>query len=365
MSQRKIQDLDTPALLLDLPTMESNLRKMAKFISEGKAALRPHFKNHQSVWLSRKQLEMGAIGITCATLAQAELLVSHGVKSVLIASEITNLRKIDLLAELSRQADVIVALDNARVAADMGRISRNKKTSLHVLIDLNIGQNRCGVEPGEPALSLAKAAVEQGLIVRGVMGYEGHLTLTPPGPAKEDACRASLDLAVDTKRLLERNHIPCEIVSAGSTGTHLFTARHPGVTEVQAGTYLTMDISYQPFAPDYSPTLSLSVSVISKTEGKRFVIDAGRKALSGERGLPVVKNLKGVRLVALHSEHAIVEIQDPTVAVDVGDRVEIWVHYSDPTVRLHDRMYGIRNGNVEEEWRNGKWREIRKAVRPD
>src|SRR5439155_5737520 len=193
MSKRKIQDLDTPALLLDLPTMESNLRKMAKFISQGKAALRPHFKNHQNVWLSKKQLEAGAIGITCATLAQAELLVTHGVKSVLIASEITNGGKISRFAELSRQADVIVALDNARVAADMARISRNKKTPLNVLVDLNIGLNRCGVTPGEPALSLAKTAAEQSLIVRGVMGYEGHLTLTAPGPEKKKACRAALE----------------------------------------------------------------------------------------------------------------------------------------------------------------------------
>jgi len=350
MNKREIQDLDTPALLLDLPTMESNLHRMARFIGEGKAALRPHFKNHQSVWLSRRQLEVGAIGITCATLAQAELLVSHGVKNILIAGEITNGGKINRFAELARQADVIVALDNARVATDMARISRNKKTPLNVLVDLNIGHNRCGVAPGEPALSLAKAAAEQGLIVRGVMGYEGHLTLTAPGPEKEKACRAALDLAVETKQLLERNEIPCAIVSAGSTGTHLITARHPGVTEVQAGTYLTMDTSYQPFAPDYSPALSLLVSVISKFEGKRFVIDAGRKALSGERGLPVVKNIKGVRLASLHSEHAIIEIQDPAVAVDVGDSIEIWVHYSDPTVRLHERMYGVRGDNVEEEW---------------
>src|SRR5206468_1532192 len=143
---------------------------------------------------------------------------------------------------------------------------------------------------------------------------------------KENACRAALQLAVDTKHLLECNGVPCEIVSAGSTGTHLITARHSGVTEVQAGTYLTMDTSYRQFAPDYSPALSLLVSVISKTEGKRFVVDAGRKALSGERGLPLVKNLEGARLVALHSEHAIVEIQDPAVSVDVGDSIEIWVH---------------------------------------
>jgi D-serine deaminase-like pyridoxal phosphate-dependent protein len=354
MSKRRIHDLDTPALLLDLPTVESNLLRMAKFIGEGKAALRPHFKNHQSAWLSKKQLDAGAIGITCATLAQAEVLVSHGLSGILIASEVTNVAKINRFAELARRSDVMVALDNARVVADMARVSRNKKTALNVLIDLNIGLDRCGVAPGEAALSLAKTAVEQGLVVRGVMGYEGHLTLTLPGPEKESACRAALELAVDTKNLIGRHGIPCEIVSAGSTGTHLITARHPGVTEVQAGTYLTMDTSYQQFAPDYLPALSLLVSVISKTEGERVVIDAGRKALSSERGLPVVKALQGVRLAALHSEHGIIEIQDPTVTVDVGDSIEIWVHYSDPTVRLHERMYVVRGDEVEEELSIGR-----------
>ena len=354
MSKLKTPDLDTPALLLDLPAMESNLQKMARFISQGKAGLRPHFKNHQTAWLSKKQLDAGAIGITCATMEQAEVLVSHRIRNILIASEIASEAKINRFAELARQADVIVAVDNAQIVADMARIARNRKTALSVLIDVNVGLNRCGVAPGEAALSLAKSAVEQGLIVRGVMGYEGHLTLSPSGPEKENACRAALELVVDTKNLLERNGVPCEIVSAGSTGTHLITARHPGVTEVQAGTYLTMDTSYRQFAPDYMPALSLLVRVISKTEDKRFVVDAGRKALSGERGLPTVKGINGVRLVALHSEHAIVEIQDPTVAVNVGDSIEIWVHYSDPTVRLHERMYGVRGNDVEEELNVGR-----------
>jgi D-serine deaminase-like pyridoxal phosphate-dependent protein len=354
MSKQKILDLETPALLLDLPTMESNLHKMAKFIRDGKASLRPHFKNHKSAWLSRKQIAAGAIGITCATVGQAEVLVSHGIKNVLIASEIAGDAKIGRFAELARKADVIVAVDNGRVVADMARIARSKRIPLSVLIDVNIGLNRCGVEPGEAAFSLAKLAVGHGLILRGVMGYEGHLTLSPQSPTKEIACRAALKLAVDSRNLIARNGMPCEIVSAGATGTYSITGRYPGVTEVQAGSYLTMDTSYVQFAKEFDPALSLLATIISKTEGKRVVIDAGRKALSGERGLPSVKNVEGVRLSALHSEHAIIEILNPTVSVEVGDKVEIWVHYSDATVQLHERMYGTRNGEVEEELSIGK-----------
>ncbi|MGH9843750.1 MAG: alanine racemase [Blastocatellia bacterium] len=296
---------------------------MTRFISQGKTALRPHFKNHQSVWLSAKQLDAGAIGITCATVEQAETLVQHGIRSILIASEIVGAAKLGRLAELARQADVLVAVDNARVVAEMARIARNKKTQFSVLVDVNVGLNRCGVSPGEAALSLAMAAAEQGLIVRGVMGYEGRVQLNPPDTEKEIACRSALQLAVDTRNLIERHRIPCEIVSAGCTATYSVSARYPGVTEIQAGTYLTMDTSYLGFAPDFEPTLSVLATIVSKTAGHRVVVDAGRRALSGEKGLPAVRNLAGVRLKALHSEHATIEVQDPAVPVEERSRFRL------------------------------------------
>jgi D-serine deaminase-like pyridoxal phosphate-dependent protein len=349
MSKRTIQDVETPALLLDLSAMERNLGKMATFISLGETKLRPHFKNHQCPWLSKRQIEAGAIGITCARVEQAELLVSQGIESVLIANEIVGELKLSRCAELARQAEVIVAVDNHRVVTEMGRLARNKRAPLGVLVDVNIGLNRCGVEPGEPALALARHALENGLLVRGVMGYEGNLNLMPPGPEKERTCRAALQLAVDTHKHLLRNGVAGDIVSAGATGTYSITGRFPGITEIQAGSYLTMDSSFLQCASEFERTLSILASVISKTEGKRFVINTGRKTLSGERGLPLVKSFEGIRLAAFHAEHGIVEMENPAVAVEVGDKVEIWVHYADPTVQMHDRIYGIRGSEVVEE----------------
>src|SRR5262249_31500703 len=157
--------------------------------------------------------------ITCARVEQAEVLVSQGIKSVLIANEIVEESRLSRWAELARQAEVIVAVDNAHVVADMGRRGRNKKTPLGGLGGVNVGLNRCGVEPGEPALVLATAALEAGLLVRGVMGYEGNLNLMPPGLEKERACRSAMQLAVDTHRHLRRNGVSGDIVSAGATGT--------------------------------------------------------------------------------------------------------------------------------------------------
>jgi D-serine deaminase-like pyridoxal phosphate-dependent protein len=349
MIRMKVCDLDTPALLVDMVAMESNLTKMAKFFKAGKTKLRPHFKVHKTPALSLRQLKSGAIGITCAKLGEAEVLVSHGIKNILIANEIVGETKIKSLLELTPHAEIIVAVDSAKVVAEMAKLARNRRTEVNVVIDVDIGLKRCGVKPGRAAVDLARiVAHEDRLKLRGVMAYEGHLQWMRPGPDKEVLCKKAVHLLVDSKRLIEREGIPVEIVSAGGTGTYSLTGRHPGVTEIQAGSYLLMDTVYLQSAVDFEPTLSLLTTVVSKTEGERLVVDAGIKALSREEGMPLVKGIDKVQLKALHAEHGIVEMLDPSVALEVGDKIEIWVYYADGTINLHERMYGIRNGAVEE-----------------
>ena len=136
-------------------------------------------------------------------------------------------------------------------------------------------------------------------------------------------------------------------MSCGGTGDYAISAAHPGVTENQAGSYLLMDSWYAPYAPDFRQSLSVLATVISKTPGERIVVDAGVKAISGERGLPSVKGGAGLRLKALHAEHAPIEILDSSLPVEIGDKIEIAVQYHDGTIQLHSRMYGIRDGEVE------------------
>ena len=344
----KTHELDTPALLVDLNNMESNLARMASFLRQTPAKLRPHFKNHRIVSLAKRQLEAGAIGMTCARLSQAEVLIQHGIRSVLIANEIVGEAPIKRFLELSQQADLIVPVDNEAVVADMARLARDKKTQPSVLVDLDVGLKRCGVPTMEAALRLARVVTEKGLRLRGVMAYEGHLQPIVPGPEKERAVRSAMQFLTDAKNLMQREGLPAEIASCGGTGTYSFMAPFPGVTEIQAGSYLLMDTWYKDFAPEFKLTLSLLVTVISKTPGQRIVVDAGVKALSGERGLPSVKELSGLRLKALHAEHGVIEIMDSAVPVEVGDKIELWVHYHDGTINLHKRAYGIRSGQVEE-----------------
>ena len=343
-----LHELDTPALLLDLDAMERNLTKMARFFAAGTTRLRPHYKNHKSPALARRQLNAGAIGMTCATLGEAEAMVSNGITDILISSELAGDRKIGRFVDLTCQADVKAIVDNPKAVATLAAAGRAKGHRLSVLVDVNVGQNRTGAKPGAPVLELARQVLEEGLVFRGLMGYEGHVAHQVEGPDKESAYDLAMGTLMKCRCLLAENGIPVEIVSTGGTGTYHLTPRFPAITEFQAGSYLLMDTDYVATCKDFEPALSVLATVISKTEGERVVVDAGLKSIACEHGLPVLKAHQGLRLRRLNAEHGIIDMLDSSIPIEVGHTLEICVHYSDATVNLHTRMYGIRNGKVEE-----------------
>jgi D-serine deaminase-like pyridoxal phosphate-dependent protein len=340
--------IETPALLVDLPTMERNLARMASYFENGPTRLRPHYKNHKSPELAKRQLAAGAVGITCATVSEAEALVRNGIGPILIANEIAGDMKIRHFVELSSKADLTVAVDNVDAIEALALASGIQKTPLSVVVDIDVGQGRCGVRPGESALALARRAIEAGLRFRGVMGYEGRLQ---PGPERAQSAQAGMEKLVASKNLIASHGIPVEIATAGGTSTYSMYGGHPGVTDLQCGSYLLMDTDYLSWCADFEPALSVLGTVISKTGGQRIIADVGLKAISSERGLPRLKNFDGAKLRKLNAEHAIIDIEQASLPIGLGDQIEIWVHYSDATVNLHDRMYGIRNGVLEEIFR--------------
>lgn len=348
----KLRDIDTPALLVDLDAMECNLKMLAEFFVSRQCKARPHFKNHKAPALARRQLESGAIGMTCATLREAEILVGNGVESVLIANEIVEESKLYRLAELVRGASVVVAIDNEAVVRDMARIQRNHKTQFEVVVDINIGLNRCGVAPGGPATELAILAASAGLKVCGVMGFDGHHQAQAPSPERDRDVRTGCRTLAKCAELIESSGIPVSIVSTGGTGTYSISGDCPGITDVQVGSYLLMDTRYLGLGAPFCRALTVLGTIVSKRGLEHAVLDCGMKAISGERGLPTLKAVTGAKLVALHAEHSLIEI-DPQLqnTIEVGEKIEIWVHYSDATVNLHSRLYGVRNGEVEEVFR--------------
>ncbi len=289
--------------------------------------------------------------MTCATLREAECLVHHGIRNVLLANEIADSAKIRRFVQLAGRADAIVCVDNEKILEELAREGRNRNTPVSVLVDVDVGLHRCGVPPGEAAVRLAHAVVEQGLRFRGLMGYEGQVLRKPPGPEKEAAAAAAMGPLLETRARLEREGIPVEIVSVGGTGSYSISGRHPGVTEIQAGSYLLMDTDYRQCCTDFDLTLTVLTTVLSKTENERIVVDAGLKELSCERGMPAIKDLPGVEVRRFTAEHGILHLKDPSAPVKVGDRIELWVHYADATVNLHRQIYGIRDGNVEQVFR--------------
>jgi D-serine deaminase-like pyridoxal phosphate-dependent protein len=328
--------------------VESNLKKMAAFFGEGPTRLRPHYKNHKCVALAKRQMDLSAIGMSCATLGEAEALVRGGIQSIFLVNEIAGTTKVERFAELSRQADLMIAVDNKSNISALSAASARMNVQLSILVDVDTGMGRCGVPPGEPALALAQMAHAEGLRFRGLTGYEGHCVRMEPGPAKIRAVHQGMNKLVGTADLIRSHGLSVEIVSAGGTGTYSISGRFPGVTEIQAGSYPLMDTDYRTVCTDFDLALSVLGTVISKTQNERLVLDIGLKEISGERGLPVLKNLEGAHLNRLNAEHAIVDILDPDLAVQVGDQVEVWAHYSDATVSLHRQLFGVRDGRVEE-----------------
>lgn len=337
----------TPALLVDLDAMERNLHRMAGHFRGQSASLRPHFKGHQVLSLASRQVEAGAIGIACARLNHAEKLVGVGIPSVLIANEIAGEYAIRRFIELSGEAPVVLAVDNEQVVADMARLAGNRRSLLNLVVDVNLGLNRCGVAPGAEALALARTVIEKGLTLRGLMGYRGNLKL-PAGAEKQQLVMSAMRALASTRRMLELEGIPVEIVSSGGTTDYSIVSESAGITEVQAGSYLLMDRWKTQFVDDLSPALSILTTVLHRDENGQVITDGGIKAMSGFRGLPKVKGVPGLTLKALHAEHCFLEIADSSIEIETGDQVEIWVEYLDATISRHRRMYGFRSGKLEE-----------------
>ena len=343
----RIEGLETPALLIDLDAMESNLSRVSEFYRLGPVKARPHFKNHCVLALAERQMAGGAIGITVARVRHAEALVESGIPSVLVANEIVDDSSLRRLIELSHRAEIILSVDDSENIAQIAHLAGDARSNVNVVIDLEVGLGRCGA-PSNQALTLARLARDAGLRVRGLMGYEGHLQKLPDTDETRRLRSGVAEFLNSTRLLLEQEGITVDIVTLGGTGTYKAYVESPGITEVQVGSYLLMDTFYKPFAPDFQLGLTVLTRVISRPSPDHLVLDAGLKAVSSERGMPTVKDRSDLRIAALHAEHAIVTVEDPRVRVRTNDLIELWAHYSDATVHLHRVMYGARRGEVEE-----------------
>jgi D-serine deaminase-like pyridoxal phosphate-dependent protein len=344
--------LDTPALCLDIESAEANVERMAGYFRDGSVRLRPHTKTHKSPILAQMQLAAGAIGVTCAKLGEAEVMAAAGIKDILIANQIVGAAKIARLVNLAAYTDVMVCVDDAGNAAQLDAAARAKGVRLRVLIELNIGMNRCGVLPGQPALELAQViAALPGLRLEGLMGYEGHTVFETDLEERRRATEASLERLVGTAELLRARGIPAPIVSSGGTGTYFITGRYPGVTEVEAGSYITMDAQYRDeVGIDFRYALTVLSTVTSvPASGDYAIIDAGLKTITRDFGLPLVISPPGWALTGLSEEHGHLERRGGE-PLRVGDKVELVPNHGCTTINLHDEYHVVRRDVLEAVW---------------
>jgi D-serine deaminase-like pyridoxal phosphate-dependent protein len=346
-----IGELDTPALLLDLAAFERNLRRMAEFSRRTGVAVRPHAKSHKSPLVARKQLDLGAVGITCSKLGEAEVLADGGIaEGILISSEVVGARKVERLIALARRAGVIVVVDDPANADELSQAAQQAGLTLDVLVEVNVGQERCGVLPGAPAADLAEAVSKlPGLRLRGLQGYEGHLQSVRDLAERTARCNAAMAQLVDTRRLIESRGLPVGIVSTAGTGTHEIAAEYfPGITEVQPGSYVWMDASYvRVEGTPFESALSVLVSVVSRQRPGQAIVDAGWKALSTDAGNPSVKGRPDLTYAPAGDEHGRITGDD---LPPIGGRLEMVPSHCDTTVNLYDRFHCLRDGKVEAIW---------------
>jgi D-serine deaminase-like pyridoxal phosphate-dependent protein len=346
-----IADIDTPALCLDIEMVEANIKRMADYFRDSPVRLRPHTKTHKSPTLAHMQIAAGAIGITCAKLGEAEVMVAAGIHDILIANQIVGPTKIARLVNLAARSQVMVAVDDPANVMDLNAAALAKGVRLRTLVEVDIGMKRCGVAPSQPVLDLARRIVASpGLRFEGLMGYEGHTIFTEDVDERRKKTEASVMLLTDSAELLRREGIPVQIVSSGGTGTYFITGAYPGVTELQVGSYITMDGQYRALAGvDFECGLTLRATVVSTRGDDHAITDAGMKALTHDFGLPLVIDPPGWQLTNLAEEHGFLKrIDGPRLGP--GDKVTIVPNHGCTTINLHDYYYVVRRNVLEAVW---------------
>jgi D-serine deaminase-like pyridoxal phosphate-dependent protein len=350
--------------MIDLDLMEKNIRKVADFFKGRECNIRPHTKVHKTPAIAHMQLEAGAKGIATVKVGEAEVMASAGIKDILITNQIVGRQKIERVAGLSKHCDVKVAVDNSENIEELSKIAQEYETEIGVLVDINVSQfgklpvvlNRCGVLPGRDAVSLARKVVEaKGLKFKGIMGYEGSMAPFPEFEKRKEATYRALEPVVQTAGILRREGIEVDIVSCGGTGTWNITGAYPGVTEVQAGSYVLCDLFHGKLeGVGLENPLTVITTVISIPYPGKAIADAGLKSIAAGSprgpGNPEVKGMKGVEVAWLNAEHCHLSLNNPSKQIRIGDRLELIPYSTDSTMHLYDKVYATGKGKVEAVW---------------
>jgi 3-hydroxy-D-aspartate aldolase len=349
-------DIPTPALLIDLDAFDDNIRKMAAHLATRGKGFRPHGKTHKCPEIGRRLIAAGASGICAARLSEAEVFAQHGIRGLLITTAVVGRDKIARAVALARIApDTMFVVDDEQNVRDINEAAAGG-APIKLLIDLYFG--RTGIEPGEPAMKLAQVIDSlPNVVLEGLQSYDGQAAHTAPFAARGERTNGNMAKAIATKTMIERAGIRCLIVTGGSTGTYRFDSENPGMTELQPGSFIFMDLEYETIGGpdgdryrDFRHALTVITTVISTPPGFA-IVDGGYKAFSTDRPFtPKAVDLPGVEYGWAGDEHGRLHLASPSRAIKVGDRIEFIPPHCDPTVNLYDQIYALRGDRVEGIW---------------
>ena len=338
-----IDDLPSPALLVDADRFEANVAAAERLFAGTGTRLRPHVKTHRCSGLALRQLGGAAHGVTCATVGEAEAMVAAGIDDVLVASEVVSPEKLTRLAALARSARVTVAVDAEEGVRRLSEAATDADAEVGALVDVDVGLHRCGVPTPEAAVALARAVdAAPGLRLDGLMGYEGRLRAADSErPDRLDEVATTLAKAAAAVR---EAGLPVETVSSAGTSTLREALADPEVTEIQAGTYALWEDDLDGLDLPFAPALSILATVIATAPG-RVVLDAGRKEIACDYGPPECLAPAGT-LTAIHEEHTVLRWE--ASLPPLGGRVRLRPLHVRLTCNLHNHLWLVRGDEVEE-----------------
>jgi D-serine deaminase-like pyridoxal phosphate-dependent protein len=338
----RLEDVDTPALILDLESFEKNLLTLKESVS-GRVRIRPHAKMHKCPEVAKRQIAAGAVGVCCQKVSEAEAMVEGGVADVLVSNEVVGANKLGRLAALSRRAKVGVCVDNAENLAQL-------KGNLDVYIELEVGMRRCGVEPGEAVVALAKQIARHHRFA-GLQAYQGRAQHLRSMEERHAAIETAAQHVQHAKRLLAKAGVACPIVTGAGSGTYMLEVEAGAWDEIQPGSYAFMDADYAKNEwaaplPRFEHALFVLTTVMSRAPD-RAIVDAGLKASSVDSGMPTVWRREGLRYSKASDEHGWIEGGS---LPSLGEKLLLVPGHCDPTVNLYDWYVCVRRGVVEALW---------------
>lgn len=345
---RRREELVTPALVLDIGAAQRNIDHMASELKQlGAAVIRPHYKAHKSPDIARRQVAAGAGGLSMATVWEAVVLAAAGFDDLFVINTVAHPAKLRALAELARDHRVLVAADEADNAAALSAAAVAAGSTLGIMIEVDTGMDRCGVDSAADCLALARQVTGlPGLHLEGITGYEGHCSLTRDNDLRYGRQREAMAFFTGVAGILEADGIACPIRSAGGIATWNWTAAYPGITEIQAGTYVVMDNFHGVMVPGFEHSLSIAATVISRQSGK-VIVDAGSKSVADPADVTIAGH--DLAVFRFDEEHGIFDAAGGS-ELRVGDPVALIPGYSPSTVNWYDAYHVVQDGVVTDIW---------------